>query len=37
MAGDYFLTRTSEKVDVLQAEFEVVKKYLDFVWINKNK
>lgn len=37
MAGDYFLTRTHEKVEVLQSEFEVIKKYLDYVWINKNK
>lgn len=37
MAGDYFLTRTNEKVNLLQEEFEIIKKYLDYVWINKNK
>lgn len=37
MAGDYFITRTNEKVEVLQKEFNIIKKYLDFVWKNKNK
>lgn len=37
MCIDYFLTRTNEPVSTLQAESEIIRKFLDFVWKNKNK